>query len=237
MNNGKIIFRFYKNKIIVQVKASGSENINYFYFKGTKFYKISNCVSLSEGYSQLISYIKQTNSIDATGYESICVFLNQEQPSGESLPEVISDVDNSSGMFFSTYKFYDCIESFLKAVKTDLQKGSNNIFSSILFTDRKSDFLKCGSNDEDSYFLLGEDDILRKCSHDEYSILQKDYEEYFIDESTFEKFILGNLTGANEKTKGFIEQYPKENKENEVEESPLSEMIRKYGAVINSSSN
>ena len=233
VDNGKIIFRFYKNKIIVQVKPAQSGDINCFPYRGNKFYKIYKEMTFSEGYSQLISYIRQTNSVNASEYESICIFFNQLQAPEESLQEVIREADKSCGMTFSSYKFLGSVESFLKAVKKEMQKGSRQILDNVLFTDKKSSFLGCGAGDADSYFLIDADDVFHIYSDTDSNFHPEDYKdvEYFIDEQTFESLILENLSGESVKKKGFIDQYSSENKDKAAKKSKLSEMIERYGSV------
>ena len=186
-------------------------------------------MSLAEEYKNLISYIKKTNSIDASGYESICIFLNQFRGDDGSLQEVIREADSSCGMTFSSYKFLGSVESFLKAVKTEMQKGRKQILGDVLFTDKKSAFLRYGEKGSDSYFLLDAADAF----HNEVdsSFQPEDYKnvEYFIDEQAFECFILENLSGEHVKKKGFIDQYSSKNKDKAAKKSKLSKMIEIYG--------
>lgn len=238
MDSGKIIFRFYKDKIKVQkVNPSVSSNIgniDSFRIQGMDFYKISKGMSLAEEYKNLISYIKKTNSIDASGYESICIFLNQFRGDDGSLQEVIREADSSCGMTFSSYKFLGSVESFLKAVKTEMQKGRKQILGDVLFTDKKSAFLRYGEKGSDSYFLLDAADAFHNMSCEADSSFQpKDYKnEYYIDEHTFERFILGNLSDEYVKNKGgFIEQYSSNNNDKTTKKSILSEMIERFGSV------
>ena len=232
MDSGKIIFRFYKDKIKVQkVNPSESCDVDCFRIRGMDFYKISKGMSLAEEYKNLISYIKKTNSIDASGYESICIFLNQFRGDDGSLQEVIREADSSCGMTFSSYKFLGSVESFLKAVKTEMQKGRKKILGDVLFTDKKSAFLRYGEKGSDSYFLLDAADAFHNMSCEADSSFQpKDYKnEYYIDEHTFERFILGNLSDEYVKNKG--EQYSSNNNDKTTKKSKLSEMIERFGSV------
>ena len=239
MDSGKIIFRFYKDKIKVQkVNPSESCDVDCFRIRGMDFYKISKGMSLAEEYKNLISYIKKTNSIDASGYESICIFLNQFRGDDGSLQEVIREADSSCGMTFSSYKFLGSVESFLKAVKTEMQKGRKQILGDVLFTDKKSAFLRYGEKGSDSYFLLDATDAFHMSNEVDSSFQPEDYKnvEYFIDEQAFECFILENLSGEHVKKKGFIDQYSSKNKDKAAKKSKLSKMIDIYGSVIEYSS-
>ena len=235
MDSGKIIFRFYKDKIKVQkvnpAVSSNIGNIDSFRIRGMDFYKISKGMSLAEEYKNLISYIKKTNSIDASGYESICIFLNQFRGDDGSLQEVIREADSSCGMTFSSYKFLGSVESFLKAVKTEMQKGRKQILGDVLFTDKKSAFLRYGEKGSDSYFLLDAADAFHMSNEIDSSFQPEDYKnvEYFIDEQAFECFILENLSGEHVKKKGFIDQYSSKNKDKAAKKSKLSKMIEIYG--------
>lgn len=226
---GRIFFRFYDTRIVVQILEPNRNSLDYFCVEGNRFCKVPKGGSVFDRYEWLITYLRDAKTVDIPNYESNCLFFMNLDSYEGSLSDRIKAVDRKAAVFFNSYKFTESVQDYLRVLKTEILRKKKLNAAPVLFVDKNSELLKCGKMKADFYFLIDESGFCEESSDINFwkedalcNVMRID-----INERVFNDFAVGEIRN-DVKVKGILNIAVKE-QENKKSESPLSIMIQKNG--------
>lgn len=227
---GKIFFRFYDTRIVVQIMDPEKKSLEYFCIEGNRFCKVPKGGSVFDTYEWLITYLRDTKAVDIPNYESNCLFFMNLDSYEGSLSDRIKAVDRKAAVNFNSYNFTESVLDYLRVLKTEILKKKKLKVASVLFVDKKSEFFKCVKMNEDSYYLIDEFGSCMESSDINFpkeDVLCK-VMSIDVNENVFNDFAIGEIRD-DVKVKGILNLVSVKEQETKKSESPLSIMIQKNG--------